>query len=421
MDQNRHKLVRRLLLVFGVLALVLDPSQARACSCLPPPDPCEAFWEASAVFVGRVTRIFSDGSSMETVVLDVEESFRGGLGARAQITTETSDAACGYPFRVGERYLVYAGGEPKGRLSTYLCTRTQPLSSASRDLDYARNRPKRKQATIEGYVYLRDADGMHRMPGVRVTVNPKANAPTAETDDGGRFHLDVMPGAYTLEASSPGLRMMDERQPPMPLLDGSACSLRNAVLVINGRIRGQVRTPSGAAIPGVGVDAVATSDRANYLNWAAVTDSNGSYEINGLGPGSYYVGTAIHHGPNVTNPFPVTYYPGAATLTSAGKVTIGVSEAREHVDFVVPGKLPVHRLSGSVVWPDGTAAKADVSLLDGGDAVTDSRGQFSLSVLSGPKTLYVWARRGSHRYSADMKLDVNGTVSGLQLKLKESK
>ena len=49
------------------------------------------------------------------------------------MTTCSNSACCGYEFRKGESYLVYAGGQPEA-LSASLCSRTRPLAQADDDI-----------------------------------------------------------------------------------------------------------------------------------------------------------------------------------------------------------------------------------------------------------------------------------------------
>lgn len=52
------------------------------------------------------------------------------------MNTSTACCICGYPFRVGERYLVYAsnGYEGEPELWTNICTRTKSLANAANDV-----------------------------------------------------------------------------------------------------------------------------------------------------------------------------------------------------------------------------------------------------------------------------------------------
>jgi hypothetical protein len=71
------------------------------------------------------------------IFLDVERSYRGSVGKTAEVVTGSGGSDCGYDFRMGEHYLVYAYPHPQsGKLYTGICQRTQPISDAGDDLDY---------------------------------------------------------------------------------------------------------------------------------------------------------------------------------------------------------------------------------------------------------------------------------------------
>lgn len=127
---------------FLAMALVMPKYDAWACSCMEPPPPKIALDQATAVFVGKVIEMkpldpstpesIQDG--VNTVLFDVSQAWKGIESARVTIQTLNSLAACGYPFQVGEEYLVYASGKV-GDLYVYQCSRTQHLPSSSHELE----------------------------------------------------------------------------------------------------------------------------------------------------------------------------------------------------------------------------------------------------------------------------------------------
>src|SRR5688572_21314275 len=69
--------------------------------------------------------------------------------------TGLGDADCGYGFRLGGQYLVYAYQNNDKKLQTSICTRTRLLSEASADLEYVRGLSKASPGgTIFGEVRL---------------------------------------------------------------------------------------------------------------------------------------------------------------------------------------------------------------------------------------------------------------------------
>ena len=55
------------------------------------------------------------------------------------MATGTGGGDCGYDFKIGERYLIYAHQWGSNRLTTSVCTRTRPYAKADEDLEFLRN------------------------------------------------------------------------------------------------------------------------------------------------------------------------------------------------------------------------------------------------------------------------------------------
>lgn len=124
-----------------ILFLLLDVGVARACSCMPPPPAAQALTQSDAVFSGRVIkikRVKSRNSQDEPlqemeVVLEVNSSWKGAERKRVTVFTASQSAACGYSFRKGVTYLVYAN-DSQGKLVASICSRTKRLKDARDDL-----------------------------------------------------------------------------------------------------------------------------------------------------------------------------------------------------------------------------------------------------------------------------------------------
>src|SRR5262245_28995952 len=98
----------------AVLLFMAFPAKADACSCPSPGPPCQNFFQVDAVFVGTAKTISEiegtpDVPSYRRLVLfAIEDAFRGVQGTVAEVVTGTGGGDCGYNFKQGERYLVYA-------------------------------------------------------------------------------------------------------------------------------------------------------------------------------------------------------------------------------------------------------------------------------------------------------------------------
>jgi len=120
--------------------LLLSPSEALACRCVPPGHPLEEFEKADGVFAGQVINIesiidhYGDTTKSTKITFWVEEAWKGVTFQTLAITTGPTGGMCGYEFKKGEQYIVYANGDNEQTLSTSICTRTNKLIFAHEDL-----------------------------------------------------------------------------------------------------------------------------------------------------------------------------------------------------------------------------------------------------------------------------------------------
>ena len=134
-------------LVLTILGLVvLLPDCASACSCGGGvSDKQMVEWALSnpgAVFSGEVVDV-EDGPPIKmmggirlpssTVILRVSEVWKGPQHETLEMSTPSAGAICGYPFKEGQDYLVYAYGKEEP-FKVDLCSGTKPLSKANADL-----------------------------------------------------------------------------------------------------------------------------------------------------------------------------------------------------------------------------------------------------------------------------------------------
>ncbi|CAN5720784.1 hypothetical protein BH18ACI4_BH18ACI4_09070 [soil metagenome] len=207
--------MRWLFIAITVFALVaLSAANALACTCLERA-PCQAYGEASAVFVGTVinSRILSikqgnHESSSRVVRLSVDSSFRGVKGSEVEVTTAMGGGDCGFGFVPTQQYLVYAS-ENNGKLSTSICTRTRSISRAAEDLSYIRGLAQAKPgATISGKVVQnrRNKNGGYDnllLAHIRVTIEGRTKR-EIKTDKKGQFRVAGLPaGPYVVKVSVP--------------------------------------------------------------------------------------------------------------------------------------------------------------------------------------------------------------------------
>jgi len=109
--------MRRLFLVLSFLVCVgafAQPGSACRCEWSD-----ERFAEAKAVFYGKLLSAYREHSKREVLVkLSVERVFKGSL---PEILSFRAAYVCSYNFKVGERYLIYAGQSLEGTLESAPC------------------------------------------------------------------------------------------------------------------------------------------------------------------------------------------------------------------------------------------------------------------------------------------------------------
>lgn len=138
--------------VWVVAIMFLAGIEATACTCdLPSPKrPLKqsvnlARKDSRAIFSGRVLRIDEAGYTLR-VTIKVNKSWKGVLPTEVVLLTGLGRGDCGYPFEVGQNYLVYAYGPDVDHLGTNICQRTAPLSAGGKDLKILGRRVRRNVA-----------------------------------------------------------------------------------------------------------------------------------------------------------------------------------------------------------------------------------------------------------------------------------
>jgi hypothetical protein len=130
------KALMRCLLLAASIALAAETGLA--CTCAPSKGPAEDLGLAAAVFSGKVVEVRrhkgGDIFARVEAVFRVERAWKGVEAATVSVFTASHSATCGYGFKGGRTYLVYAYKDHEGRLSTGICLRTRRLKDAGEDL-----------------------------------------------------------------------------------------------------------------------------------------------------------------------------------------------------------------------------------------------------------------------------------------------
>ena len=130
----------------AIFSLIFLAPQALACFCFPINSPKKELEQASFVFSGKVVntdasywlRINHEFPFIHFIVWDtylvfsVKEVWKGAVTPEIRIMYSLK--SCSFRFKEGEEYIVYAGGNDLGGISTGICSRTARLIDANEDL-----------------------------------------------------------------------------------------------------------------------------------------------------------------------------------------------------------------------------------------------------------------------------------------------
>jgi hypothetical protein len=419
-----------LAVLIGAAFMLAGGEPLHACSCMGPNPPCQAVWQAGAVFTGEVISMTDVDQSIEgrpTVVargrrarVRVVESFRGTQTAEVDVFTGAGGGDCGFGFVQGARYLIYAYQEPNGRLSTGICSRTALVSKAAEDLEYLRG-PARDPAVFgrifgraEREVLVAGIDGppdRSPYPDARITVTGGGRSYRATSGADGRYEVRVPPGEYQVTADVAEGWYATAGVSKAEVLDTRGCVQSDVFVRPDGRVSGRVVDADGRAVQGLLIDLAQERQfqRPEVSPYFRLrTDGNGRFEFTRLPPGRYYLGSNLQQNPREALPVPL-FYPGVPARTSAEVVVLGLAERRRLDDFVLPASFELVRVSGVVFLPDGRPAarirvyswlgEKGYNLL-GEPVITNPDGRFSLLVSAG----YLYRVSVEH-------LAANGSVS----------
>ena len=396
------------LLLACALLLFAFAVQAVACSCAGPQRPCEAYGDASALFVGTVTfstttKIKEYGSEFtrRLVRLHVDRPLKNVEASDVEILTGLGEADCGFGFRLGGQYLVYAYGDDKKKLQTSICTRTRLLSDATADLEYIRGLSDATPGgTIFGQVILRRPSGEYEDPlppvkDARILFKGPDKQFERKTDAEGKYSISgLASGKYKVRIELPEGLSIYNAEVELELHD-RGCRQAYFAAEPDTRITGKVLDVQGMSATDVLMELVPVSRQDQAFPDYVRTDKEGHYVMKLVKPGRYYLGVRIAGSAGSTYvPYPQTYYPGVKDRSQATVITVNEGQLIELGELVLPARFVDRTLNGIVVDEDGTPVAGAVVWLKErqyNDAdmpyrrETDSEGRFSYPVYEGIK------------------------------------
>jgi hypothetical protein len=390
-----------------LLVAVAWAHPAGACSCLPSGPPCQNLFQSDVVFVGTVTGLRPMRTpETERLVLErrivafnVEKGIRGINGSAVDVRTGSGGGDCGFDFKIGERYVVYAYRHPDGWLSTGTCSRTRLAADAAEDLAYFGALPATGTgARLFGTVKHSERDYATQqtiqyggVPDVQVLVRGSAGTFSAMTDTTGSYSIaGIRTGSYEVEFLPPAGFTTGGYRQKIEFTDPRACRVEDFWLHYDGRILGSLIDAAGQPVAGVRLDLVsAANPQSSSFSTDLVSNDAGRFEIAGVPPGWYLLAVGFKPRYDDDKMYPATFYPGSSSVGTARQIAVRPSERVELDPLQLPPALTPRTLTGTVVMPDGTPVSGASVVLRSGTSQastvvrTDDRGEFSLRGFEG--------------------------------------
>jgi len=416
----RFRIAVTLMAAGSALALA---APVEACSCLESGAACEAYWKASAVFVGRVTSVSSAQTPggrqallrSRRITMEIVEAFTGVTGSTVDVLTGSGGGDCGFPFKEGTAYIVYGSpGEAGGTVLVSACSRTSALPAAANDLTYARAVASGVPltGTISGSVELATrslAPGVGKstrpLAGVGVRLEREGQTVRVLTGADGRFAAAGLPaGRYVARLELPDGLAGEVWPGTIELKDARGCAEVRGEAFADGRVTGRAVDVAGRPIAGLtidltvpaGIDAPLGPERLH-----AVTDAAGRFEVAPVPAGRFIVGVNTRRDGEGRLIEPRFFHPGVDALAAATRVTLTAGQRVVLEDFVLPATVSFVAVTGVVLDVNGAAAAnarvylkgpSETGYVLGEPVVTNADGRFALAAIAG-RSYRVFAER----------------------------
>jgi hypothetical protein len=407
--------MRHLIIVLGILGLLgVTSRSATACSCGGSGSPCEAYGSAAAVFVGTPISARSneprsrdqkvDDHLPTTYKFSIEQSYLGVDGTEIEIFTGSGGGDCGYEFKIGERYLVYAY-HYEGRLSTSICTRTRPFTRATEDIEFLGNLSSAPAgATIHGQIIhtvMSDKEKPERKPvapEVFVVIEGEGIKRQVRPDQEGRYRVSGLP-AGKFKVAVMLLGTLTTHQPERDVtVANRGCAAVSYYITDNGRVSGRVFDAEGQPVARIMISLVNpdSDPKKDYVQLNR-TDESGRFSFSAVPAGRYLIAVNFNRYPKLNDPtlaYPPSFYPGVIDQANAEVITLETGGKLTDLDIRVPLRQPASVLTGRVVWADGSPiAGAALTVIDvtqaesnsGYGVQADEQGRFTINGYLGQK------------------------------------
>jgi hypothetical protein len=425
--------MRRIFCIAGtaLFATIVSIANASACSCAGPGAPCQDYGRATAVFIGtpisvRTAEQTSTRSPGEidwlpvTFKFTLEQSFLGVESREVEVSTGRGGGDCGYNFKLGNRYVVYAY-RSQNRLATSICSRTKLLEDAKEDVDFLRSLSSRAAGiTIQGRVERvlhnvakGDSAPAGPLADIALIVEGGGERREVRTEQDGNYQLTgLAPGKFKVTVQLPDDLTTYKAEQELTVAD-RGCAAVSYQVFDNGRLSGTVLDAEGQPVPRVLVALMDADHPDVEKSWGKLerSDDQGRYSFSALPPGKYLLALNLNRYPQPDDPtdaYPRTYYPGVTDVAKAQIIMLGHGENVRDRNLLLPTRRAPSVIHGKVVWDDGTpVAKAGIGFREvtyddarmNNAIEADDQGYFIIKGFAGQT--FIIEARSNRPYSGD--------------------
>jgi len=347
--------MKSLFLIFTIISLCFS-SKIFGCTCLNNNSIIEDYNEASIIFVGNVI----SHSDTNGYLFTVQNNFKGALNSVVYVNTGLGGGDCGYPFKIGESYLVFAY-EHNLNYYTDICTRTAEYSNSKLNLIFLDNLPQSLETSyvFGNIVYWSNHEQrfseVTKLIKQRITLISKELTLSSFTDGYGEFLFkDVPLGKYSVKIDyGEGLVLSNAEDDTINLMRND-CYYFPLALILPCTLVISLKDSQNNV---VGYDDVSTSLIPEAYNQIEdlyfgpkgyISRDGDKIVYDRMPPGNYVLGLNTSYGPSSYSPYPSTYYPNAKDFDNAEVIELSEEKRIVEVEMVLP-KLKTYYIKGKII------------------------------------------------------------------------